>query len=291
MPLRLLHIDTLLMGLLVGCLFLAPAALAQRTGQQQLEELEGVGVRDHLGNYVPVDLLFTNEAGQQVELASFLDGERPVLLNFVYHDCPMLCSIILDEMTKTLKEMEWVPGEEFEVLTVSFNAIETPTLASQQKEIYLKKLGKPEAAAGWHFLTGDSTAIATLTEAVGYDFRWVESQQEFAHPSALIFLGGDGKITRYLHGVQFASRDVRTALVEASEGKVGNVLDQFIVYCFRYDAEANAYVPYAVNLMKLGGLLTLLALGAMLFVLWRREARKQQSVQHPLVYRPLEHKT
>ena len=235
--------------------------------------LDEVGVDEQLGEALPLDLEFRDEAGAVVRLEEFFDGERPVLLNLVYHSCPMLCNVFLDNVTKTMQAMAWRPGKEFEVLTVSFNAIETPELAARQKARYVAALGKPEAAAGWHFLTGDSTAIGALTDAVGFRYAWVEDEQEFAHPATLVFLSGDGRVMRYLYGFDVPAGDVRAALVEASEGKVGTALDQFVLLCFQYDPLANSYVPHALTLMKIGGGLAALALLALLAFFWRRERR------------------
>jgi protein SCO1/2 len=261
------------LGLLAGLLLLGTAAAAQPSGQRPAA-FEGVGVDEQLGTPVPPDLAFFDEAGRRVALGTYFQTGRPVLLNLAYHTCPMLCNVLLEGLTKTLRELDWTPGREFEVLTVSFNAIETPALARRQKDRYLAALGRPEAAAGWHFLTGDTASIGRLTRAVGYRYRWVAAQQEFAHPAALVFLSGEGKVSRYLYGLEVAPRDVRTPLVEASEGKVGSVLDRVMLYCFQYDPNANSYVASAQNIMKIGGLLTLLALGAVLLVFWRREGRR-----------------
>ncbi len=274
---RWIHSLVLMGCLLAGGLLPARPAAAQRTGQTP-PGLDGVGLDERLGEALPLDAVFRDEAGQPTPLGAFFDGERPVLLNLVYHDCPMLCNLVLDRLTTTLGEMDWTPGGAFEVLTVSFNAIETPELAARQKERYLGQLDRPEAAAGWHFLTGDAAAIDRLTRAVGFRFRWVEEQQEFAHPAALIFLGGDGTITRYLYGMDLPPRDVRAALVEASAGQVGTPLDHFLLYCFRYDPQANSYVADALALMQLGGLLTVLALGAVLVYFWRREGGKHRAL-------------
>jgi protein SCO1/2 len=239
--------------------------------------LSGVGLEDKLGNTIPLNLTFQNEMGETVQLADYFDGETPVILNFVYHNCPMLCSVVLESFTETIKLIPWIPGEEFEVLTVSFSDVETPEMAAETKERILLKLGKPEASAGWHFLTGSQESIAALTESVGFKFKWVESTQEFAHPSVLIFLGGDGLITRYINGINYPSADVRRAIVEASAGEVGSPLDQVLLYCYRYDPDSNSYVLHATNLMKLGGLLTLILIGLGLFIFWRRERRRQNT--------------
>ncbi|WP_228350549.1 SCO family protein [Rhodocaloribacter litoris] len=262
---------------LCGWVVLAAPAAAQRAGDLP-PAFEGVGIEERLGEHVPAGLTFLDETGAEVRLGDYLGGERPVALNLVYFDCPMLCSLVLDRFTQTLRQMTWTPGEQFEVLTVSFAAGETPDLAARAKARYLSALGRPEAARGWHFLTGTEENIRALAAAVGFSFKWVEEAGEYAHPTALILLGGDGKITRYLHGMDYPAADVRKALVEASEGKVGTTLDRVLLYCFRYDPEANSYVPHAVNLMKLGGLLTVVVLALMLFVFWRRErARLHQA--------------
>ena len=262
-----------LLALALAVLAGPTVARAQPTGKLPAI-YEGAGLDEKLGQELPLDVTLRNETGQTVTLGSLIPADRPVLLNFVYYNCPMLCSILLDGMTRALQEMEWTPGEEFDVVTVSFASDEGPQMAAAQKEKFAGRLGRPEAFEGWHFLTGDSTEIARLTASVGFQFKWVEDQQEYVHPAAIMFVSPTGTLTRYLHGLQFNPRDIRTALVEASEGTVGSPLDQVILYCFRYDSERGSYVPYAANIMKLGGLLTLIVLGAILFVLWRRENRR-----------------
>ncbi len=265
-------------ALLVGLLFLlggqAGLAMAQDAEPDLPAVFDGVDVQEQLGEYLDPNLTFTNAAGQTVTLGDYLDGETPLILNFVYHNCPMLCHVVLDGLTASLREMEWVPGEQFEVLTISFNHEETFEVAARQKARYLRDLGKPEAEAGWHFLTGTEADITALTQGVGYSFAWVEATQEYAHPSVLVFVGGDGKITRYLHGIDYHPRNVRTALVEASEGTVGTTLDKLILYCYQYDPSANSYVLHATNIMKASGVLTLIALGLTLFIFWRREGAR-----------------
>lgn len=254
------------------------SARAQRSGQQ-LSVFEGVGIEEQLGAQIPLNQTFRDEEGRSVALQAFFDGRRPVLLALVYHDCPMLCNMVLDGLVKTLRQMSWTPGNQFEVLVVSFNHRETPELARQKKEHYLSMLDKAEAAAGLHFLTGDSTTIRALTNAVGFYFRWVPEKRQFAHPAALIFLSGEGKISRYLYGLEHDPGDVRKALVEASEGKVGTVIDQVLLYCFQYDPSENSYVANALNIMRLGGAVTVVLLGITLFLFWRRELWRQQAIR------------
>ena len=245
---------------------------AQPTGEIP-SVFDDVGITEKLGEKVPLDLQFANEVGEQVALSSFFDGKRPVMLNLVYHECPMLCSLLLTELTKTLQLMEWQPGGQYDIVTVSFSATEDDSVAARAKAKYIGQLGRPEAAAGWHFLTGTPESIQTLAASVGFRFRWVESTKEFAHPAALMFLGPDGTITRYIHGMGYEPEDVRKALVEASEGRIGTTMDQIMLYCYKYDADANSYVLHAQNLMKLGGFVMLLLLGTLLALFWRRERR------------------
>lgn len=266
----------LALGALLTTLLIWPSvALAQRTGELP-DEFDNAGIDEKLGATLPADLVFLNEKGDEIRLGSYFDGERPVLLNLVYHDCPMLCNLVVQGLTNSMAQMSWVPGQEFDVVTVSFNAAEGPEMAAKAKEHALDMLGKPEAGAGWHFLTGTRASIDRLTDAVGFQYEWVEDQNAFAHPSALMFVSGERMLSRYIYGIEYNPRDVRTALVEASEGKIGTTVDQVILYCFQYDPDKNSYVPHAFNLMKLGGLLTMVALGSMLFIFWRRESRRSR---------------
>jgi len=242
--------------------------------------LRGVGVEEKLGSKIPAEAAFLDSEGLEVTLDDYLNQDRPVLINFIYHNCPMLCSITLEALGMTLSDMDWTPGKEFEVLSISFGAGETPEMAARAKERMISKLGREEAADGWHFLVGDSTNIAMLTQSVGYSFKWVELTQEYAHPAALVFAGDDGTVTRYLHGLDLPADDVRKALVEASEGKVGSAVDQILMFCYQYDPDSNSYVIHATNLMKLGGMLTLMVIGLGLFVFWRKE-REGQTVRIP----------
>lgn len=260
--------------LLVCMLFLVVARPA--FAQPEFEPppfLDDIGVDEKLGDTLPLDLVFQNEAGEDVKLAEYFDGERPVMLQFVYLSCPTMCSLHLQEVTRTMSEMDWVAGGEFDVLTVSFDATEGAELAALQKQMYVDRLGKPEAAAGWHFLTGDEASIQALAEATGFKFVWVPETQEFAHAASLIFMSGEGVISRYIHGMLIPPTDVRFALLEAGQSKIGTATDQLLLFCFRYDPLANSYVIHATNLMKIAGLLTVLVLGGILLVFWRRERR------------------
>ena len=259
----------LLLGVLTG-LGAHGDAWAQRSNQPR-EELKGVGIERQLGTTVPTDLAFRNAAGEQVTLGQYLDGETPVILNLVYHDCPMLCGLMLDGFTSSLRSLSWTPGQQFRVLTVSFNPREGPEMARAQKIAYTKRLDRPGVEKGWHFLTGSEASIRRLTDAVGFNVRWIEEKQEYAHPTTQIFLSGDGVVTRYIYGIELPSGDMRKALVEASNGTVGNAIDKAAMYCFQFDPEKNTYTADAFNLMKIGSVFTVLILGGVLFLFWRRE--------------------
>lgn len=245
-------------------------AQAQRSDQTR-KKLEGVGIERQLGESVPDNLAFRNANGERVTLGRYLDGETPVILNLVYHNCPMLCGLMLDGFTSSLQSLDWTPGQQFRILTVSFNHREGPEIAQEKKETYSQRLDRAGTAEGWHFLTGDQQSIQRLTDAVGFNFRWVAEKEEYAHPTTQIFLSGDGTISRYIYGIEVPGGDVRRALVEASNGQVGNTIDQAAMYCFQFDPEENTYTADAFNLMKIGSVFTVLLLGGVLFVFWRRE--------------------
>lgn len=267
------HIRTLtaLIGvlLLLSLGYVLPAQ-AQQSGQMR-REFEGVSIDQKLGATIPLDLSFRNAAGEAVTLGQYFDGDRPVMLTLNYYHCPMLCPMMLDQYTRTLKGVDWGPGKEFEAVTVSFDPTETPEMARRQKQSYVKALNKPGAGDGWHFLTGTEASIRALTEAVGFNYRKVEGKDEYAHPTAVIFLSGTGKVTRYIYGMEIPPADVRQALVEASDGTVGNVMDKIKLYCYQFDPNANTYTADAFALMRIGGILATVLLGGVLIYFWRRE--------------------
>ncbi len=247
-------------------------ALGQVT-HQAARLYEGVGLAPHLGEKVPLNLTFTQSDGTGIVLEDLFEAERPVVLTFVYHTCPMLCSALLDGLTRALADVPWDPGTAYDLVTVSFSPEDSPSRAAEQRARYLRQLGRPEA--DWHFLTGQEASIRTLTEATGFQFKWVEEQEEYVHPAAIIFLSPDGTVTRYLADVAPRSRDVRAAIVEASNGQVGSLLDRAFLYCFRFDPAANSYVLVATRAMQVGGGLTAFFLLASLSLLWLREFRRR----------------
>lgn len=244
------------------------------------EEFENVGIEEHIGDTIPLNLIFTDDHGQQVTLDKYFKQDKPVMLAMVYYTCPMLCNLILNGMVESMKGLDWTPGKEFQVVAVSFQPSETSLLASAKKKNYLKELGKPDVGDGWAFLTGAGDQSKALADAVGFKYRWDEKNQQFAHASAIYLLTPEGKISRYLYGIEFPSRDVKLGLLEASEGKVGSTVDKIILYCYHYDPDAKGYVVFAGNVMRLGGAVTLALLVLLLGTLWSRERirRRRRSI-------------
>ena len=274
------------------CVLLAPVARAQTPEmtigdkpeeKKPLErseplppDLEDVGVTERLDAVLPGDLEFVDENGKTVHLADYFHGDKPVILNLGYFRCPMLCGLVLNGLVDAMREMDWTPGGEFEIVTVSIDPKETPVLAKLKKQNYMKAYGRSSAAAGWHFLTGTPDAITRLTETVGFDYAWNERQQQYAHAAVLIVCTPSGHVSRYLYGVKFEPRTVRLSLVEASEGKVGSTVDKVLLYCFQYDAAERRYAVAAVNVMRAGGVLTMLVLAVILVPVWIRDARRKR---------------
>ncbi len=232
-------------------------------------QLEGVGIEEHLGKPVNLDLTFTNEKGYQVPLRDFFHKDKPVLLNLVYYTCPMLCNLVLNGQTQTLREIPWTPGNEFEIVTISINPTEMWDVASQKKMAYLESYGKP--APGWHFLTDYQGHTKMLAEQVGFHYRYDERAQQYAHAAAIMFLTPDGRVSRYLYGIHFKARDMRLALTEASEGKLGITVDRILLFCFHYDPLSRSYTLFATNVMRGGGALMVLIFGAILIRLFRKD--------------------
>jgi len=250
---------------------LAGDAVAQRQAPAP-EALAEVGVDEHLGAQIPLDLRFRDESGRDRTLASLFQGDRPAILTLNYSDCPMLCTLVLNGMVDGLQELAWTPGKDFEVISVSIDPLETFQRARLTKQRYLRSYGRPETAAGWHFLTGRAENIQRLADAVGFRFKYVEQEKQYVHAAVIIVCTPQGRVSRYLYGVQFPDQTLRLSLVEAGEGKVGSTLDRVLLFCFHYDADAGRYGPVARNLMKLAAGMTcaLLMLGMIPYWLRRR---------------------
>ncbi len=254
---------------LVACLLVT--AFSLRAEEKLPAELEGVGIEEKLGAQVDLNLAFTAENGHQVPLKQYFQQGKPVVLNLVYYECPMLCTLVLNGQTSTLRQIPWTPGNEFEIVTISINPSETFALAARKKQAYLASYERP--APGWHFLADYQGNAKRLAEQVGFHYKWDPRTEQFAHAAAIMFLTPEGKISRYLYGIHYKARDVRLALTEASQSKFGLSVDRLLLYCFHYDPRARSYVLFATNVMRGGGVLAVLILGFVLWRLWRFEKR------------------
>jgi protein SCO1/2 len=239
------------------------------------EVIERVGIDQKLGAQVPRELRLMDEAGRPVQLADFY-GERPIILNLVYLRCPMLCNMTMDGLTRSLKTLPLEIGEDFTVLTVSFDPREGPQLASQAKKTALRRYERPGAEHGWRFLTGEKENLEQLTGAVGFRYAYDRVREQYAHAAALVVLTPEGKVSRYLTGVEFPARDLRLALVEASDGKIGSTLDRAILLCFHYDPATGKYGLAILRLVRILGVATVLALATMVLVFLGRERRARR---------------
>jgi protein SCO1/2 len=246
----------------------APAAPAS-TMPAALRE---IGFDQNIDAPLPLDTEFRDEQGRSVPLAGFF-GRRPVVLAFVYYDCPMLCTQVLNALTSTLGVLALTPGRDFEVVLVSFDPREKPPLAAAKKAEYLARYKRPETADGWHFLTGEEPAIKRVTKAAGFRYVWDADTQQFAHPTGIIVVTPDGRPARYLFGIEYGPRDLRFALLEATEGKVGSVADSLLLFCYHSDPMTGRYGFVVMRALRIAGAATVLLLATFIVVMVRRETR------------------
>ncbi len=259
----------------ISVFFLFNSAYAQ-LNQNRPAILEEVGVEEKLGETIPLDLEFINSDGQIVRIGDLIEEGKPVLLNPLYYECPIICSLVLDAVFKVVKELVWTPGRDYTIISFSIDPEETPEQAAASKQQYLTALDRPGAEDGWHFLTGSKESIAALTDAVGFRYKYDERTGEYIHLASIMMLSPEGVITRYLYGASFREFNLRNALFESADGTIGSTLDRVLFYCFTYDPASQSYVPVAMNIMKLGGLATVIILGIFLGVFWRRERGSTQ---------------
>jgi protein SCO1 len=232
--------------------------------------LENVGIEQHLDAQVPPDLSFTDDAGRDVKLGDYF-GKKPLILNLVYYNCTMLCGEALAGLTGAMKLIKFDVGNEFDVVTVSFNPQETTADAAAKKKDFIARYGRPGAASGWHFLTGPPESINALTKAVGFQYQYDPRIKQFAHATAIMVLTPEGRISRYFYGVDFPPKDLRMGLVEASASKIGNLTDQVLLYCYHYDPATGKYGAVVTNMLRLGAGVTIVLLGGFLLILFRLE--------------------
>ena len=254
--------------LVIAALALGGVVFAESREEIKPKELDQVGVTEHLNQQVDLDLTFIAEDGYPHALKEYFHSGRPVVLNLVYYTCKMLCNIVLNAQVQSLRKIDWTPGEQYEIVTVSIDPAENFQLAREKKASYLESYGRP--APGWHFLADNGGNVRQLARQVGFGYKFDEGTAQYAHPAVVFILTPEGKMSRYLYGVQFKPLDVRLALTEAAEGKFG-VTERILLFCFHYDPAAKGYVPFAQNIMKSSGVFTILVMGFFLYRFWRRE--------------------
>ena len=240
--------------------------------------LQEVAIEQRLQAELPLDAVFRDETGRAVRLGDYF-GEKPVILALVYYECPMLCNQVLNGLLSSLNTLTFTAGREFRVVAVSFDARETPALAAQKKESYMRRYGRgAEGAAGWHFLTGEQGAIDRLTEAVGFRYKFDARSNQFAHGSAIMVATPGGVLSHYFYGIEYAPRDLRLALVQSSANRIGTPVDQLLLYCYHYDPTTGQYGPVIMNILRLAGIATVVGLVGLILVLRRRGNRWKVSV-------------
>ena len=241
---------------------------------QKPKALDGVGIIEKLGTAISIDSLkFRNEAGAEVMLSQYFRPGKPVVLSFAYYNCPGLCGVVLNGITESVRGLDWKLGERYELVNVSIDAKETSKIAADKKASYVKNLGRPEAEDGWHFLTGTAENIQRLTQEIGFGFRWVPEENQFAHGAGIFILTPAGKLSRILYGIQYRPSDLKLSLLEASNGKIGTILDRIILFCYQYDPQLRQYSLGITRVVQLGAILTTLLLLSAIAWFWFSERR------------------
>lgn len=271
-------------GLWVLCLDAAPRAQAGSPGGYSdprapgtvstvtPPQLRDVTFKQRLDEVLPLDAAFRNDAGRAVTLGQ-LFGRKPVLLAFVYYQCPMLCTQVMNGISSALKVMPFAAGQDFDVVLVSFDPRDTPAIAAEKKRAHLEYWSTERDAAAWHLLTGDEASIRRVTSAAGFTYQWDERTGQFAHVSGILVVTPEGRLSRYFYGVEYSPKELRLALVESGQGRIGSAIDELLLYCFHYDPESGRYGLVVMNLVRLGGVLTVLFMGGFILLMRRRESR------------------
>ena len=255
---------------IVGCV--APALASAQYGRPTVTK--GVKLEQRLNSPLPLDLVFHDETGQTVPLRSYF-GDKPVVLELVYFKCPSLCPMSMHETVMSLRRASLEPGRDYNVVVVSFDPSDTPATAAEKKAYYAKEFGKPGFDSGWHFLTGSQDAISKLTEAAGFGYRYDSATQQFVHAGGIMVATPEGKLSRYFYGIDYAPADLRMALVEASQHKIGSPVDYVLLFCFHYDAAQGKYSLVILNVLKIAGAITVLVLGGLIYLLMRNDKKQR----------------
>lgn len=251
---------------------------SQTTSNGLPDALQKIGIEQKLGEQIPLDTEFQDENGNTVKLGQYFKSGRPVILAFVYYECPMLCNEVLNGLTGSLKGLSFDAGKEFDVVAISFDARENgkPDLAKNKKLGYMERYGRPGTENGWHFLTGSQESIDTVTKAAGFSYRWDEKSNQFAHAGGVIVLTPEGKFAKYFYGIDYGPKDLKFSLMESAESKIGSVAEQLFLYCYHYDPSTGRYGVSVLKVMRLGGIATILGIGVLLFVFLRKDRTKKE---------------
>ena len=249
---------------------------AVQTSNGLPETLKKVGIEQRLGETLPFDSVFKDENGREVKLGEYFSKGRPVVLALVYYECPMLCNQVLNGLTGSMKGVSLGAGKDFDVVAISFDARENdkPELAKNKKASYVERYGRPGTEAGFHFLTGTQESIDAVTKTVGFSYEWDEKSNQFAHASAVIIANPNGKLSRYLYGIDYSPKDLKFGIIDSADNKIGSAADQLLLYCYHYDPSTGKYGFAVLRAMRIGGIATILGMGLMGFVFWRRNKKK-----------------
>ena len=249
---------------------------SQMTSNGLPEALQNIGIDQKLGDRLPMEAVFKDEDGRAVKLGDYFTKGRPVVVAFVYYECPMLCNQVLNGLSGSLKGISLDAGKDFDVLAISFDARENdkPDLAKNKKAAYVERYGRDGGENGWHFLTGTADAIDAATKAAGFGFKWDEKSNQFAHAGGIMITTPDGKLARYLYGIDYSPKDLKLGIVESSENKVGSPVDKLLLYCYHYDPSTGKYGLAILRIIRAFAVVMLIGMGAMAFVFWRKNKRR-----------------
>jgi protein SCO1/2 len=265
------------LGLIAAMTFFCSPARAYNpddvnvTGHELPKELQNVGVDQHLGDSIDLSLTYTDDKGESVSLSRYFHKDKPVVMAMVYYSCPSLCNYHLNGLTDAMKTLKWTAGDQFEVVAVSMNSAETPELAARKKQQYLAAYGRVQAENGWHFLVGNKANVQKLADELGFKFKWLPERHIFAHASVTYVLTPEGKISRFMNGIQPDPTTLKLSLLKASNGKIGTLIDQALMFCFKFNPHKNKYTLYAYNVMRIGGAFMVLLMAMILIPLWWRD--------------------
>lgn len=259
------------------CIFLFTIHSLSATGGEIPDALQGVGIRENLGRTLDLkkdgqELTLTDESGNPVSLNHYFHQEKPVLLAFIYYECPMLCSLVLNGVLDAIKQMEWTVGQQYEIVTLSINPKDTPALAQQKKDNYIKRYNRPNASTGWHFLTGSEAAVRAIADQIGFDYRYDPVEKQYLHAAGIFILTAQGKISRYLYGTSFRPQDLKLGLLEAQSGKIApSTLDRVLLFCFHFDPSKNSYTLRMWRIVQVVLTVQAVILAGLLAYLWKRD--------------------